>query len=298
MAAARKTNGSAPKPRGAGKPSKSKATPKTDESVSKLVSITESQRQLGGESYPIALVRLAELADASLEDTLKAILGTQGKKVLAISSPATKSTKSETLRHALVFLLSDAPELNLGRVVAAYLDKEPRAFSAKELLKSVSKPIAARFKRELDSYSSRDRLPPDVGSVAVMTGKTRERYFFLVKHALISQRRQAVPEATVAAASVERRPVQDFESRFEAAFDRLDREQGERNYVLLHGLRSLLADVPREQFDAQLMKLRRAQRFTLDPSDGRHDRLTQEQLDAGIVEAGNRLVYAAKRRQS
>jgi hypothetical protein len=296
--AARRTNGSAPSSKAAAKPKKVKAAPKTDEAVSKLVAIVESQRQLAGESYPVGLARLAELADASLNDTFKCVIGTQGKKVLALSSPATARTKPETLSDALVFLVSDAPGLDLGRVLEVLLAREPRAFSTKELAKAVATPLKPRFVRELASYSTSESLRPGVGCVTVKPAKTAERFFFLAKHALISLPKSPVGESSPASAPVVRAPAGDFESRFEAAFARLDREQGERNYVLLHGLRSLLADVPREQFDAQLMRLRRERRFTLDPSDGRHDRLTQEQLDAGIVEAGNRLVYVAKRTQS
>jgi hypothetical protein len=65
--------------------------------------------------------------------------------------------------------------------------------------------------------------------------------------------------------------------------------------VLLHDLRRALPDIPRPEFDERLNDLRRSKLFSLDSADGRHVRLTPEQLEAGIREANSLLVYVARR---
>jgi len=89
--------------------------------------------------------------------------------------------------------------------------------------------------------------------------------------------------------------LSDFERQFEAEFDRLDERHGGHNYVLLYDLRRALPGFSRSEFDAQLNDLRRRKIFSLDSADGRHVRLSQDQRDAGIREAGSLLVYAARR---
>lgn len=86
--------------------------------------------------------------------------------------------------------------------------------------------------------------------------------------------------------------ARDFAPRFLAAFAQIDRGN---NYVLLYDLRRALPDVPRHVFDAGVNDLRRAKVVSLDSADGRHLRLTPEQRDAGIHEAGSVLVYAQLR---
>ena len=53
----------------------------------------------------------------------------------------------------------------------------------------------------------------------------------------------------------------------------------------------------RQDLDAAINELRRAQRVTLDSADGRHERLGAEEIAAAIVEDGNRLVYMARRQR-
>jgi hypothetical protein len=91
--------------------------------------------------------------------------------------------------------------------------------------------------------------------------------------------------------------VPDFARDFDKAFDRLDPpdKKGRRsNYVTLHALREALPRYDRKTFDAELNKLRRAQRYSLDASDGRHARMTRAEQAAGIEEAGELLVYVAQ----
>ena len=83
-----------------------------------------------------------------------------------------------------------------------------------------------------------------------------------------------------------------FAADFTAAFTRLD---SGFNYVLLADLRVALPQYDRQSFDNGLNDLRRAWLYSLDAADGRHVRLSKEQIDAGIRESGSMLVYCARR---
>ena len=91
-------------------------------------------------------------------------------------------------------------------------------------------------------------------------------------------------------------PASDaFADAFEREFTRLDAETGRKNFVKLLSLRQALSQFPRAVFDHELNALRRAGRFSLDAAEGTHDRTTPEEREAGVVEAGRRLLYCARR---
>lgn len=85
-----------------------------------------------------------------------------------------------------------------------------------------------------------------------------------------------------------------FAAAFDRAFDALDGEGRRLNYVKLHALRAALLDHDRAAFDAGLRQLRLAGRYALDPAEGTHDRLTDEERAAGIHEGSTRLVYCRR----
>jgi len=77
-----------------------------------------------------------------------------------------------------------------------------------------------------------------------------------------------------------------------AAFDQLDNGF---NHVLLSDLRKALPSMSRDDVDSAIFDLRMSRTLTLDAHDGRHVKLTREQIEAGIKEEGSWLVYAARR---
>lgn len=83
--------------------------------------------------------------------------------------------------------------------------------------------------------------------------------------------------------------------RILAVFDELNAKRGHRNYVQLFEMREALPDVSRSEFDRAIDELRRRWVLTLDPAEGRHERVSPEVLDAGIQDQGSLLVYAARR---
>lgn len=69
------------------------------------------------------------------------------------------------------------------------------------------------------------------------------------------------------------------------------------NYVLLSELRQALYSYSRAQFDDGLNSLRDTKEYSLDSADGRHVRLSHDQLAGGISEGGSVLTYVAKREE-
>jgi hypothetical protein len=168
--------------------------------------------------------------------------------------------------------------------------------------KSLQSRFAASMEQRLQSRSG----PPLPSEVAMLPAGTRPRrggkrpngrpFFFLISDVLPVVLRK-VDEKPPAHRSDGNGAHQQspFPEVFAEAFNEIDQQTGRRNYVLLHDLRQRLAAIPRPDFDAGLNELRRSQKYSLDSADGRHIRLTPEQIDAGIREAGSVLVYVARR---
>ena len=85
-----------------------------------------------------------------------------------------------------------------------------------------------------------------------------------------------------------------FADAFDQAFARLDASDGGYNFVKLLHLRQALPQYGRAEFDAELHTLRLARRYSLMPSEGNGISLSDQEHDAGIQEAGSRLVYCKK----
>jgi hypothetical protein len=94
---------------------------------------------------------------------------------------------------------------------------------------------------------------------------------------------------------------QSFASRFDQAFHEIDAKTGGHNYVKVSDLRKALPDMPREEFDKALYDLRKKKIWSMDSPDGRHVRLSKEEIEAGIPEGPignsglqNRLTYVQR----
>ena len=88
---------------------------------------------------------------------------------------------------------------------------------------------------------------------------------------------------------------ESFAEVFDRAFRRIDTQTGRRNFVKLLSLRKALPQFSRADFDRELNALRRAGLYSLDAAEGTHDRTTPEEREAGVIEAGRRLLYCARR---
>lgn len=100
--------------------------------------------------------------------------------------------------------------------------------------------------------------------------------------------------AAVRAAMQEPKSTGNFATDFDAAFDKLRRTR-EFNQIELSELRKEMRHLSREEFDAGLHALRRADRYELGTSDGRHRQLTPEEIAGGIEERGRQYIYVSRR---
>ena len=271
--------------------SKPKAPPAlSGEDMSRLQSVLDSQRALGGDSYPVTVKRLFELARVSTsEAALKIFVAAKNAKLFTVTEKSTAKNPDAT-PNALVFFPEDTASIAGS---AAIFDKAFEAakrsgsdiFTSADLKKLVPKTLQKAFQASVNGWARTSKSPfPGVIVLRQKSGKTTKLYL----HRLESQR----PATLVKEPGHNSR---DFARDFARAFERLDRASGNKNYVLLHDLRRALPDVDRTEFDSRLKELRLAKQFTLDSPDGRHVRLTPEQLDAGIREGSSNLVYVARR---
>jgi hypothetical protein len=275
------------------KPAKKAATPKAKAAstratagqksaplaVEKILGILDSLRRLGEQSYPPTVSRLQELSDEP---------GLLADKALAkrIAFSHTGKRRDE----GFVTLAEDLSEAaGADRVLIAQLHAAAEeAVDAKRLAAGLAKPFAAAFVGSLARRIEERRVPAGVGVLLLSKGAL----FFPVDRAILPAAPTAAAKAAPNGAAVN---LPSFADRFDNAFAALDNASGGHNYVTLGALRASLHDVPRATFDAELSALRRARRYTLDPSDGRHRQMTESERDAGIMEAGNLLVYVARR---
>ncbi|WP_437973225.1 hypothetical protein WMF11_30410 [Sorangium sp. So ce295] len=291
----------------------------------KLLGVLESQKQLGGASYPPTLERLTELTGDTLAVTSKA-LTTREAKGRVLLSRAAGGKKKPAPGATLVLLAEDLEAVaQSDRLLEVQLQSartaDAPAVDLAQLPKGLLPALGRAFKAALDQRIAERRLPRAIGA---LLGK-KPLLFFLADAVLFladavlpaagaparpaaiatdGAARRAAPDGAgsaisngpvTSAQSGPGAPAISFVDRFDAAFSSLDRASGRLNYVTLHALRAALPDVPRDTFDTELAALRRQRRYSLDPSDGRHHQMAEAERDAGIMEAGNLLVYVARR---
>jgi hypothetical protein len=256
----------------------------------RLRGILESQRSLGGTSYPVAVKRLFEHAKMAMsDDALKIFAARKNAALFTLTAKASKTDPGAT-RNALVYVPEDEKSVAAAR---ATLDDAFEAakrggsdiVTPAELVKCAPRSLQKAFRASVDGWARTGKAPfPGVIVLRHKAGRKATLYL----HRL---------ESPAPATAVRQpRPIsRDFTREFLREFERLDRASGNNNYVLLHDLRRALPDIERAEFDSRLKDLRLAKLFTLDSPDGRHVSLTAEQLDAGIREGSSNLVYVARR---
>ncbi|WP_437766018.1 hypothetical protein WMF27_26775 [Sorangium sp. So ce281] len=284
----------------------------------KLLGVLESQKQLGGASYPPTLERLTELTGDTLAVTSKALTTKEAKARLLLSRAA-GGKKKPAPGATLVLLAEDLEAVaQSDRLLEVQLQSartaDAPAVDLAKLPKGLLPALSRAFKAALEQRLAERRLPRTIGA---LTGK-KPLLFFLEDAVLPAAGAPARPAAAATDGAARRAapdgagnatsdgpgtsapsgpgaPAISFADRFDAAFSSLDRASGRLNYVTLHALRTALPDIPRATFDEELGALRRQRRYSLDPSDGRHHQMAEAERDAGIKEAGNLLVYVARR---
>lgn len=255
------------------------------------VAALKRAKESGSTEYPMTLASL--LAEAGQPSALAASVAESraARKVMAIAAKTT--VKPAHAQRALAVLLDDAqllvthPEL-LKRLLEHARTPSNQLFSIADLAAQLYSPNQGAFKKHWVIPARTGNLPAGVGSLMTNTA----RKLFLLGDVLSAT--ALSPEQTAEPATLPP-PSRPNKERLLEAFDKLDVEGGHRNYVTLFDLRRSLPDVSRDSFDAALNQLRREWVITLDPAEGRHERLPEEVLQAGIREESALLVYAARR---
>ncbi len=253
-------------------------------SVDKIAGVVRSLKSVG--TYPSTVSRVLELAEEDAAHAKKVVAKGFAPGMLLCAYPPDKKAAGT----AWIFLAEDVDSVVGGWIPAAIASLRERGkrtgFLLKEIEKALPKPTSPTkvFTDALAARGKEARWPRGVGSVRAGTERSAAPLLFLLNDV-----------APPLAASAPSEPAA-FASAFERAFDRLDRQHGDRNFVLLRALREALPDVPRDDFDAGLTALRLAKRFTLEGSDGRHAQLVDKDFAAGVRDGGTLLVYASRRR--
>jgi hypothetical protein len=245
--------------------------------------------------YPPTLERLFACAGEPLDDaSLEAVAFSASlKRHVCISAKAARGKSPDYFARSLAFLPGDTDKIGasaelLRSVLRLARSAKTNVFLITELVKLVPSFLRPSFGKALRSHVDTGEVPVGVGLVL----RQKLPQFFLLEHAVLGRAVQDGNGVRHNGANVQ---LAEFERDFQNAFERLDVQTGKHNYVLLHDLRRALPDIPRGEFDAHLNDLRRSKRFSLDSDDGRHVRLTPDQLEAGIREANSLLVYVARR---
>lgn len=291
-------------PAGAPKQAKPSAKALAESARERLVGALDGLRRLGASSYPPTVDRWLQVAEVAplekkLLDPRIRLTGAlpDTKKAAATSSAA----RSEPIALLAFFAEDEALAVDalLKPLLLAARTSECNLIAPGELGKGLEKGLLEKgFKAAIEKRAAAgpqlDGPWPDGIGTLLRDG---ECWLFLLDD--VTPRIRMTARAVSASPASPTSPLlpssPGFAARFEEAFARLDRAAGNANYVLLSDLRRALADVERKAFDDGLNALRRAERFTLDSADGRHQRLPQDALDAGMREGSNLLVYAARR---
>ena len=252
-------------------------------SVDKIAGVVQSLKSVG--TYPPTVARVLELAEEDTAHAKKVVAkGFAAGMLLCAYPPGEKGAAA-----ALIFLAEDVDVVVGAWTPAAIASLRERGkrtgFLLKEIETALPKPTSPTkvFAAALEARGRDARWPRGVGSVRAGSEKSAAPLLFLLKDV-----------APALAATVPSDPAA-FASAFERAFERIDRQHGDHNFVLLRALREALPDVSRDDFDAGLTALRLAKRLTLEGSDGRHAQLGAEDLAAGVRDGGTLLVYASRR---
>jgi hypothetical protein len=270
--------------------------PKDAVLAGRLLELLQAERSAG--RYPVPVRRLAELAGVSPDDGvfkkaakhptfLGGVVLATWKRItespVALTEDAGELVGSESLLGYLIDLRKGAGEAHAVAVkdlVSALDDPKPR----------VKNPLKEHLQKYLESADLDRHLPTGIGFVGVRNGaKPGIRHFFRLIH--LHAGRAAGERAAPVPPPAATRP--DFAAAFDAVFDRLDRAAGGYNFVSLVDLRAAFPDVPRDLFDAELLTLRRARRYSLNSAEG-YDGIRPEERDAAIREEGELLLHVSR----
>ena len=282
-----------------------KAETFTEGDLEHLEGTLRAQKQIG--AYPQPVKRLLELANMSesLADALVATLGRGGKASKRLLSSAKNNATGEAAKAALVIfpedldVIASSPGLLLQCLKLA-TKPGTQLFTIAELTAGLASKFGDRSRKAWMGSLESDQLPREVGVLR----RRKIAYLLLMdqipRHDALQ--RPVLDHGAKNQTSHDQREQRDqsaaeseLSPQILSVFDRLDRDAGGHNYVTLAALRDAFPQTPRQEIDDAIHALRRAKHITLDSADGRHARLSEAEIAAGILESGQRLVYVARR---
>lgn len=273
-----------------------KISKKNDEKrdlAASLLQSVENHGTIGEGKSPLTLEELALSVGRSASDPLfHSALNSAGvKKALVIASQKSGKGEYKPSTSSLVALkgeldaLARSPQL-LGFCLDCLAKESNQAFTVVELRDALrGESLKKPFEQAINRHLAAGKLPPSFGAI-----KRRGKHYLFRLSDLVGD----VPVRTATPPSSPPAHRVSFTDAFEAAFARLDKESGNRNYLKLLLLRQALPQFSREEFDLGLRQLRIAGRYSLDSSEERYRSLSDEEKAAGIVEGGTLLIYCSR----
>lgn len=273
--------------------------------------VLDSQRQLGGDAYPLTLDALKQLAAPDMDaKSVSAMLSkaTSFRDKVLISTPKPEPRSFVVFREDIEQLAGNAAVFEAA--VRSARGARSCLVTLDKVVRGVAAEIQAPFRLHLERAMAEDNLP---GAVAWIQDNQAAK--LLLVEDLRPPRKgtgTSVTSANPTGARVPPSPADlekvsvrheghdsraafaRFVADFDDAFRRLDARKW--NSVSLVDLRRELSAYSREQFDEHLRTLRRERRYGLTAAHERHG-LGDEQRRAAIVEAGVHLLNVFKEKE-
>jgi hypothetical protein len=281
---------------------KKRVEPSLDtKTIDRLRIVLQEQRASGASGYPCTVRQLVEKAEVAGLTASFVVKSPIIRRHLAIGFKKTAS--ADAAARSFVVLVEDAPALlQSGALLVRLLELKRTASNQVASLAELGNLLygsdqSSRFKKHWQAALDGGGLPEGVGSLRM--SNTRKLFLLSdVQSSIADPLRVEAPEEPedpIPILRVSEEPSVPLTERILAAFDRLDAARGHKNFVPLLELRGELPGIARGEFDAAVNELRRKWELTLDPAEGRHERVPAELLEAGIREGSSVLVYAARR---
>jgi hypothetical protein len=260
-----------------------------------LVKILVSQKAIGGHSYPTTWQRLIELAGTATQAVRDKAARTEPFQSQVICSLAGDP-------NSPLALLGDESRLaNSSRLLSTVLGKlrsaDNHVIGVEKFgkFKGIHPVVAPLFQVAIENRIREKALPEGIGALKV----SKKWGLFLQSDAVGDRTSVAPSRATPFSMTTgDDHPTvidtANFERDFDAAFAKLDGKLGLPNYASLVDLRPALIQYPRELFDQELLKLRRAGRYSLSLVEGRFGLSADERVACLVVDHISHLLVQKK----
>ncbi|QDV23360.1 hypothetical protein [Aureliella helgolandensis] len=283
------------------------STTKIDSLATGLLQRLQSLRHSKEAHYPLPLAQLASQVDATARPS-EVLKAARSRSFMSKTISVQSSVPDSPIALVEDLAMLAKSEHTLSYVLEVCSRKKTKAHTVAELVKTVTTrahgELQRQFRASVEERMKSGTLPKQIGFIAMRGGRFR---LFRLEDLEPKIWRDAIRKTwnvqthgpvVIEAAQPEEQPKSGlarlhFHSVFESAFTQLDQAQGGYNFVSLDNLRTALSAYSREEFDAELRKLRLARRYRLSGAENRSD-VSCQQREAGIVEAGSLLLYAQR----